>query len=187
MARKRGRGTVINTHICLAQPRIDEEVDFVELIRLKGMEPTVRLLDDRWVPCGDADLPGNAAIHGSGDEPLLCTERIFYGGELPLIYSRVYYKKSNLKFDYKKWNGYGELSLSEFLEIFCHKQPNTSLAELGLCKADEALSVHLQVPVGETLFKMADMRYTFDGEEIVSGYAVFRSELLPLKLLRRKI
>ena len=49
VSRRRGKGILINDHICRLGPRIDEQVDFMDLIRLHGMEPSVRLTDERWM------------------------------------------------------------------------------------------------------------------------------------------
>ena len=55
VSRRRGKGILINDHICRLGPRIDEQVDFMDLIRLHGMEPSVRLTDERWVDCEAAE------------------------------------------------------------------------------------------------------------------------------------
>lgn len=142
IARKRGKGTVINTPVCLAQPRIDEEISFIELIRSKGMSPTVKLLEDRWVSGAESGLPEDAEIRQDGEQ-LLMEERLFFGDGVPLIHSKLLFKGSNIVYDYKKWSGYGELSPSEFLEIFCRVQATFTLVELDLRDADAEMAERL--------------------------------------------
>lgn len=183
VARKRGKGTVINAQVCQAQPRIDEQISFTELIESKGMTPGVTLLDDRWISPEEAGLPEDADIL-RGRAPLLMLERNFCGDGKPLIHSKVYFRGDNLSADYKKWNGYDELSLSEFLEVFCARKATVTLAELDLYQADIDLAGKLQVETGTTLFQMTDVRFDFDGHEIVRGRASFCPQALPLKLVR---
>lgn len=183
IARRRGKGTVINIPVCLAQPRIDEEISFFELIRSKGMTPMVKPLEDRWISGTESGLPAGAEILRD-DGPLLLLERLFYGDGVPLIHSKILFKGSNIVYDYKKWSGYGELSPSEFLEIFCRSQATVTLVELDLCEADAALAGKLEVPVGKSLFHMSDTRYDFGGGEIVCGQATLCAQILPMKLVR---
>ena len=56
--RRRGKGILINAHVCRMGPRIDEQVDFMELIRLHGKVPSVHLTGEHWVDASEAaDLP----------------------------------------------------------------------------------------------------------------------------------
>lgn len=183
ISRKRGKGTVINAQVCQAQPRIDEQISFTELIEAKGMRPTVQLLEDRWVNPEEAQVPADAEILRAGG-PLLLMERLFLGDGVPLIHSRVYFRGDNFTADHTKWSGYGELSLSEFLEVFCTRKATVTLAELDLYRADAALAGKLQVAPDEPLFRMTDIRYDFDSRELVHGRAVFCHQVLPLKLVR---
>lgn len=185
ITRRRGKGILINAHVCRLGPRIDEQMDFAELIRLQGLEPSVRLISDTWADAAEAEgLPQKSEIRDCG-EPLLCLERVFYGGSQPLIYSRGYYRKSNFQFDYRKWKGFEALTLNEFLEIFCFQQANTTLAELDLETVSGRVAELLGMPEGTTLFRMGDIRYALDGQEILSGYVLFHHSLLPLQLFRQ--
>lgn len=186
IARKRGKGTVINVQVCQAQPRIDEEIDFKELFELRGMEYSVHLLDNRWVKPAQAELPPEAQIV-HGEDALLMMERIFCGNGIPMIHSKVFFRQSNFAFDYQKWSGYAELTLSEFLEIFCREKPNVNLAEIHLATAQDEMANVLQRAPGTPLMRMDDIRYSFDGHEIMRGVAHYCSEVLPLKLVRRKV
>ena len=185
IARKRGKGTLINRQICQAKPRIDEQISFTDLIAAKGMTPTVQLLEDRWVEPQEADLPPEAGILQSNG-PLLMMERAFCGDDLPLIHSKVYFRGDNLTMDYRHWSRYGDLSLSEFLEAFCIRRATVTLAELDLCPVDPVLAGKLKVAPETVLFRMTDIRYDFDGYEIVRGRAVFCPQVLPLKLVRHE-
>ena len=185
VSRRRGKGILINTHVCRLGPRIDEQVDFMELIRLRGMEPSVRLTDEEWVDCADADGLAEGSILKTCGEQLLRLERVFCGDGKPMIYSLVYHRRSNFKFDYQKWKGFEELNLNEFQEIFCLRQANTTVAELDLCEVRGEVAQKLELPAGSTLFRMGDIRYALEGDELLSGHVLFHHALLPLRLFRR--
>lgn len=185
IARKRGKGTVINVQICNAQPRIDEEIDFKELFHLRGMELSVQLLDDRQVLPQEAGLPEGVQIV-EGEQSLTLLERVFCGNGVPMIHSKVFFRDSNFAFDYRKWSGYAELTLCEFLEVFCRSKPNVNLGELYLAKAEGELAQKLQRVDGTPLLRIDDIRYDFDGHEIMRGVAHYCPEVLPLNLVRRK-
>ena len=184
ISRKHGKGTVINTPVCLATPRIDEEISFVELIREKGMKPLTQLKHERWVSPEDTCLPADAGLLKDG-KPVLMFERIIYGDDMPLIYNQLFYNGENIAYDYKKWEGYGALAPNEFLELFCKTQTNVTLAELDLYCAEGMVAKDLNMKEGTPLFRMNDVRYNFDGTEITRGCTIFCEQVLPLKLVRR--
>lgn len=185
VSRRRGKGILINDHICRLGPRIDEQVDFMDLIRLHGMEPSVRLTDERWVDCEAAEGLAQGSTLKTCGEPLLRLERVFCGDGKPVLYSLAYYRKSNFKFDYQKWKDFEDLSLCEFLEIFCLRQANTTVAELDFCQVHGAVAQKLELAPGSTLFRMGDIRYALEGDELVSGHVLFHHAFLPLRLYRR--
>ena len=185
IARKRGKGTSINRQICQAKPRIDEQISFTDLIAAKGMTPSVQLLEDQWVSPEEAELPADAGMRRA-DGPLLMLERAFCGDGQPLIHSKVYFRGDNFTVDYKNWSHYGDLSLSEFLEAFCIRRATVTLAELDLCPVDASLAQKLRVAPETVLLGMTDIRYDFDGHEIVRGRAIFCPQVLPLKLVRHE-
>lgn len=111
----------------------------MDLIRLHGMEPSVRLTDERWVDCEAAEGLAQGSTLKTCGEPLLRLERVFCGDGKPVLYSLAYYRKSNFKFDYQKWKDFEDLSLCEFLEIFCLRQANTTVAELDFARYTEPL------------------------------------------------
>ena len=102
-----------------------------------------------------------------------------------MLYSLAYYRKSNFKFDYQKWKDFEDLSLCEFLEIFCLRQANTTVAELDFCQVHGAVAQKLELAPGSTLFRMGDIRYALEGDELVSGHVLFHHAFLPLRLYRR--
>ena len=186
VTRKRGVGTRINTHIFMAQPRVDEQLDYLELIRATGREPECKYLSDAWILTPEEPVLDETFRTEPG-ERLLRLERCFYGGGIPLIYSRVYIKESIFRLDYSKWNGYQDLSIFEFLETFCVKQVHITLAELNIVPADTSLAQQLEVSQGTPLLLMRDTGYTVEGEAIVRANAYLRPDILPVKLVRHRI
>lgn len=184
ITRRRGKGILINENVCRLGPRIDEQIDFQELIQLHGLTPSIKLIGDRWVDAENAFLPAGSHLRECG-EPLLEIERIFCGSGQPLLHSLAYFRGSNFKFDHRMWKNFEELNLCEFLEIFCHQQPNTTVAELDIYAADRQTADKLGLPEGTSLLRMSDIRYALDGSEIMGGYVLFHQKLLPLKLFRR--
>ena len=184
ISRKHGKGTVINTPVCLATPRIDEEISFVELIRERGMTPATHLKEERWVTGEETGLPRDVGLLEDG-KPVLMLTRVVYGDNPPLIYNELFYRGDNLVYDYKKWEGYGALAPNEFLALFGRTQTNVTLAELDLWAADSTVARELGLEAGTGLFRMSDVRYNFDGGEISRGRTVFCPQVLPLKLVRR--
>lgn len=186
VTRKRGVGTLINTHIFTAQPRVDEQVDFMELIRAAGYEPSCAFLNDEWTKTAD---PGtlDETFRLEEDEELLLLERVFKGDHRPLIYGKAYIKESIFSVDYSKWQGYRDLSIFEFLETFCTKQVHITLAELNIYPADGLLAQQLGVAQGTPLFLMKDTGYTVEGEAIIRANSYLCPEILPVKLVRHRI
>ena len=184
ISRKHGKGTVINTPVCLASPRIDEEISFVELLKERGMAPYTKLIRERWVAPEESGLPPETGLL-EGGKPVLMFERVIYGDDIPLIYNELFYRGENIIYDYKKWEGYGALAPNEFLALFGRTQTNVTLAELDLWNVDERVAEILNVKEGTGLFGMNDVRYNFEGEEISRGRTVFCTQVLPLKLVRR--
>lgn len=180
--RCRGRGTVINIPVYKAKGRIDEQVSFMDLIREKQAEPSVRLVNAQWLPMSETEIPQNAEIR-SEDAPVLMLERICFADEVPVIYNKIYYRASNFRFDYEKWPGYGTLSTNEFLELFCKEQPDVTITDLDQHKTNRREADCLNIAEGETLFRMHETRYGASQRELVHGYALFCPQILPLRLV----
>ena len=147
LTRWRGRGTLINVPVCAAQPRVDEEFSFQELFAARGC----RLRCGFWRTAAPARRGGVAgrSENRPGEERLLMLERVFLGDGVPMIHSRVYFRGSNLEFDYQSWKNFAELTLNEFLELFCIRQPVVTLAEQTVETADAGLAAKLEVAVGD--------------------------------------
>ena len=179
------KGILINDHICRLGPRIDEQVDFMDLIRLHGMEPSVRLTDERWVDCEAAEGLAQGSTLKTCDEPLLRLERVFCGDGKPVLYSLAYYRKSNFKFDYQKWKDFEDLSLCEFLEIFCLRQANTTVAELDFLPGARRRGPKAGAGARQHVVSYGGYPLCLGGDELVSGHVLFHHALLPLQLFRR--
>lgn len=74
---------------------------------------------------------------------------------------------------------------SEEMEAVIHQKLLPALAELDLETVSGRVAELLGLPEGTTLFRMGDIRYALDGQEILSGYVLFHHSLLPLQLFRQ--
>ena len=185
ISRFKGKRAMVNFQICRAKPRIDEQIQFEEIIEAKNLSAYVRLIDEGWVDISAADLPEDAEIR-SRQGPLLKIRRIIHEEHSgrPLIYNQLYFDGKNIVRNYREQEGYEALAPNEFLELFGEQACEITLSEIYVHQLEGELSELMAVPTGTALLAISDIRYSPSGHELARGLSIFSSELTPFRLIQ---
>ena len=182
IARRHGVGTVINRHVLAVKNRMDQEVEFFEIIRNCGCIPEVRLVWMGEIPA-DAHVAGKLGIEEGA--MVLCKCSVCCADGVPVICWTDVLAKSLLKREYTEADFSG--LIFDFLRNFCKVDAYMDLTELSAVAADEPLAKRLEVPVGTPLLNMEEVDYDIEGKPIFYSDQYFTNGPIQHTVLRKKL
>ena len=181
--RRHGIGTIINKHVVSVATRIDLEVEFLDMIREAGAEPSLEIVDISTVQCTE-DMAGK--LDTIANTPVLSVARKISGDGMPVIYCTDY-----ISFQVIKDYAYTDKDLSEpifyFLSKFCDVDVSMDLSVIEPVLADEYLAGQLQVKVGAPLMMIDEIGYDVSGRRVLYSEEYYANRLLRHTVMRKKI
>ena len=182
ITRRHGVGTIINHYVLDAQPRMDIEVEFLDMIRQSGFTPAVASVQ---ISEGVADTKIASQLKIEEGDPVIRIARLCTADGKPAIYCEDVLAKSLIKKDYTPANL--NFPIFHFLQQFCGVSAYLDLSDLKPIVADEDLSDLLEVPVGSPLLLMDEVDYDIDGNPVFCSKEFFVDGIFRHTVLRKKL
>ena len=182
ISRHQGVGTVINRHVLAVKVRMDMEIEFMEMIKQSGHEPSLLSTSYETVSATES-VAAHLAIP-AGD-PVLRVSRLIGADGKPAIYCEDYIpttlikKKEYTKEDLQK-------PIFSFLKQFCALEPHMDLTEVRPEVASAALAGMFLVPVGTPLLYLDELNYDKEGMPMLYSPQYYIGGVIPHTLLRMK-
>jgi len=182
ITRRHGVGTVINRHVVNVRPRMDIEVEFLDMIRQSGYEAEVAFVRSEEAAADEAAASRLRIPEGT---PVLRVSRLCTADGRPAIYCEDVVERSRLR------DGWTEedlrLPFFHLLEDFGGVSAYLDLTDLRPVTADGRLSELLQVPQGAPLLYMDEVDYDIDGSPVFCSGEYFADGVLRHTVLRKKL
>lgn len=182
ITRRAGEGTLINRHVLNVRPRMDMEVEFLDMVRQSGKEAAVSFIR---VMDGTADEHIASQLQIPVGTPLIRVARLITADGVPAIYCLDVVEKARVHGaptmeDYR-------LPIFHFLKDFCQINPYLDLTEVRPAKADEHLSETLKVALGTPLLLMDEVDYDIDGNPVFCSLQYYRDGIIRHMVMRKKL
>ncbi|MBR3381861.1 MAG: GntR family transcriptional regulator [Clostridia bacterium] len=182
ISRRQGVGTIINRHVLNVPVRMDLEIEFMDMVRRSGGEPSERLVKAGSVL--SAHAAEKLGLERTGE--MLFVSRVVLDGSKPVIYCEDFIPKRLIR--------RGDFTAAElekpifaFLADYCGKDAYLDVTEIRPYLAAGAVSRHLGVPDGTPLLFMDEVDYDFEGEPVMYSRQYYIDGVIAHKVVRRKI
>ena len=182
ITRRHGVGTIINRHVLNAQPRMDIEVEFLDMIRQNGHEAAVAYVR---VSDGTADKRIAQQLQIPEGTPIIRVARLCTADGRPAIYCEDVVEKALARGNYTIKDF--KLPIFHFLQRFCGVNPYMDLTDVRPTVADAALSEVFQVPVGAPLLNMEEVDFDIDGKPVFCSSEYFADGIFRHTVMRKKL
>lgn len=154
--RVRGIGTVVNRAVLNLRSRLDQKLEYYDLIRSFGSYPHADGIQVSTLRAGE-EMAASLEIH-PGDE-LICVKKRVLADTAPVIYSINYLPRALFgSRDITRL----DLTASAFdiLEQECHQQVSSNVAHLKASCGDETIRAAMRLAPGEAMLLLDEVCYT---------------------------
>jgi GntR family transcriptional regulator len=185
--RKHGVGTFLNQSARNIQTRLDESIEFGELIRSANYEPELGLLECQIIPA-DAALADRLQIQP--DEPVLSIRKSFKANGTPLIYCintiplRLAPPESR---DGLAQQVLPQLSIYTILERWFSQHVSFQISNVSACLAGPEIGEILSTACGSPLLRLEDVGYSDRQQALFSADVYFLPGVIQFQLVRSPI
>lgn len=182
LERMRGIGTVIHRDIVNLQSRLDLKIEYNDLIRSMGYQPTTELVELGEAP---ADEKLSTALEVDVGAPLLVCKKLLRAGAKPVIYSidhlplRLFQGSDPARMDWK-------MPLFDLLENHLGIAVDTDIASISASLGAPAIRKMLDMEEGEALFLIDEVGYYRLKQPIFHSYG-FYSNFFSFTMLRKRL
>lgn len=185
--RKHGVGTFVNSSGVNIRTRLDESIEFGQLIRAANYEPELGFLDCRVEP---ADSQIAAHLQMKPGEPVLSIRKVFKANEMPVIYclNAVPLALANhgMSADLAQQVD-AKLSIYTVLERWFDQQIAFQISDVSACVAGDENSGRLNCSSATALLRLEDVGFN-DGEQPVFYADIYYIPgLIQFQLVRKPI
>ncbi|MCL4562701.1 MAG: GntR family transcriptional regulator [Chloroflexi bacterium] len=185
--RKHGVGTFVNGTAVNIRTRLDESVEFGQLIRAANYEPELGFLDCRVEPAG---LEVAAHLQMEAGEPVLCIRKVFKASGTPVIYCMnavpVSLIPNELHVDLSK-NVNPELSIYTVLERWFNQQVAFQLSDVSACVAGDETGAMLNCSPTTALLHLEDVGFNGMQQPVLYADIYYIPGPIQFQLVRRPI
>lgn len=153
--RVRGIGTVVNRAVLNLRSRLDQKLEYYDLIRSFGSYPHADGIQISSLRAGE-EMAASLEIH-PGDE-LICVKKRVLADTAPVIYSINYLPRALFgSRDITRL----DLTASAFdiLEQECHQQVSSNVAHLKASCGDETIRAAMRLAPGEAMLLLDEVCY----------------------------
>ncbi|HZK29333.1 MAG TPA: GntR family transcriptional regulator [Clostridia bacterium] len=183
ITRRRGIGTVINRNVVNVKTRLDIEIEFLDMVRAIGCEPSMTLLSAK---IETANPLAAEKLGAPSNTPLLTTTRIIAANGTPVIFC-VDHIPSSIIVNYDYTMEELEPPVFYFLEKYCHTKVWMDLTEIKIVTANAFMSETLQISEGTPLFLLDEVAYNIDNKPVLYAQEYFVNGAFKHTVLRKKL
>lgn len=183
ISRRQGVGTIINKHVLAVKTRMDLELEFLDMIREAGAEPSLIIEDISIIFCDDILA---CKLETKAQTPVLKIVRIVSGNGVPSIFCTDYISFQIIS-DYSYSREDLEKPVFYFLEHFCNTDVYMDLSVVEAVLADDYLAERLKVEKGAPLLKVDERGFDINGKCVLYSDEYYAGNILQHTILRKKI
>ncbi len=181
ITRRQGDGTYANPHVINITTRIDDLIEYRDMIRAAGYKPQATILSVNIEEAPD-DLAGRLNIDPR--TPLLVTRQVLLADGSPSIYVEDAIPVGLIKEDYK--NSDVETSIFSFLEEKCFVRLDYTISEIEPCVCRGTVAQVLKMEPCQAVLKTIATCYNEDSQPIMASQSYYKTSIIRFSLLRKR-
>jgi GntR family transcriptional regulator len=182
ISRRRGIGTIINTHVLQADARLDIDQEIIEVLIQKGYTPSVGNIHFETV-IADDDVADRLKLN-SGEEILKVVSVVCADG-VPAVHiiDRLPMAIIVEPYDFDDF----KVSIFEFMREKCSEQIESDLSHVKPVIADEKLAKIFKIDPCEPLLYLDEVGYTAGNVPVLLSEEYFNPKVFDFSVFRRKL
>lgn len=185
--RKHGLGTFVNSRATHIQTRLDESIEFGELIQAAGYEPGLGYLDSR-VEAASASIAERLAI--AEGEQVLSIYKVFEANGDPVIYlTNIIPLKLATANNLEEILDRSHLhrSVYSLLDRWFGQKVAYQISSVSATISGPEISARLRCPEESALLRMEDVGYNLEQQAVFYGDVYFLPGTFEFQLIRKPV
>jgi GntR family transcriptional regulator len=186
--RRQGLGTFVNTKAVNIQTRLDESVEFAELIRSSGYEPELSYLHCAVEPA-TPDISERLQIEAGSS--VVAIKKVFLANHIPVIYCINMIPLSLIDDEQERATTCSEidpsLSIYTVLARWFSQQVSFQISDVEACNANEVSASMLKCPRGTALLHLQDIGFNERQKAVFLGDLYYMPGLIQFQLIRKPL
>lgn len=185
--RQHGVGTFVNSNAVNIRSRLDESIEFGQLIRAANYEPELGFLDCHVEP---ASLQVATHLQIEAMEPVLCIRKVFKANGTPVIYCMnavpVSLSPQELPTDLSQGMK-AELSIYTVLDRWFNQQIAFQISDVSACVAGDDTGAMLNCSPPTALLRLEDVGFNGKQQPVFYADLYYIPGLIQFQLVRKPI
>ena len=182
ISRCHGVGTIINRHVLDIAPRMDIEVEFMDMVREAGFTPEAQVLSANVEPAGPEVA---TRLQLAETAPCLYIAKLVTADGRGAIYCQDIIDCEKIR-DHSYSREVFSQPVFYFLQRFCGLVPSLDVTSVKAVSADGSLAKLLGLQEGEPLLYMDEVDYDRDGKPILYARQYYVNGIIQHSLVRKK-
>jgi len=185
--RKQGLGTFINKPVLGIRTRLDESIEYANLIRSAGFQPAVHVINTTIQP---ATRSQRASLHIAAGTPVIMFRKRFDADGRPVVFCINTIPFSLLAeeaWDRVRDDIHPGQSLYEVLECCFHQKVAYQIADVEAAGAEPETAAHLECEHQEPLLCIKEIGYNQKQIPVFLGEGYFKPGKMHFQVLRRPV
>ena len=185
--RKHGIGTFVNSNAVNIRSRLDESIEFGQLIRAANYEPELGFLDCQ-VESANLEIATHLQIEP--EEAVLCIRKVFKANGTSVIYCMNAVPASIAPNEFKTHlasNVNPELSIYSVLERWFNQRVAFQLSDVSACLAGDEIGAMLNCLPTNALLHLEDIGYNSGQLPVLYANVYYIPGLIQFQLVRKPI
>jgi GntR family transcriptional regulator len=182
ISRRRGIGTIINTHVLEAGARLDIDQEILEVLAQKGYKPSVGNIHFEKI---SADENIAARLKVDPGEEILQVESVINADGLPAVHITDMLPLRIIQVSYEVQDF--ERSIFDFMKEKCSEQIESDLSHVKPVNANAKLAEIFQVEIGRALLFLDEVGYTASNVPVLLSQEYFHPAIFDFSVFRRKL
>lgn len=180
ITRQRSKGTVANIEVVNATSRIDLKMELHDMIEEEGYKPSFKTQRIEFMETLDP-------VFGKSEKRFLQIEKVFYADDIPAVYCIDRVADSYAKRGENEISLLKEISLYNFLENYCNTSIEYVLAGIEVSVPPKNIAECLEIPLDIPILRLDDIGYDYNHGHVIHSNLYFKSGVLNLNILRKRL
>jgi GntR family transcriptional regulator len=181
ITRRRGDGTYANPDVINIKTRLDDLIEYQEMIRAAGYEPQATMLSVETEEASD-EVAGKLNIE-PGTSLLVARQVLSADGD-PAIYVEDMIPVTLIKEQYDKSEL--EKSILGFLEEKCYVRLDYTISEIEPCVCSGQVAGVLEMEPCQAVLKTTATCYSEDSKPIMASQSYYKTSIIRFSVLRKR-
>lgn len=185
--RQQGRGTFVNSRAAQIHTRMDESIEFGELIQAAGYEPGLGFLEGR-IEAASPEIAGRLAI--AEGEPVLTIHKVFEASGKPVIFLINILPLKLLKGGSPQEllaEGSLHAAIYTILDRWFGQKVAYQISSVSAVTAGAEIAQRLRCPLGSALLRMEDVGYNDDQEPVLYADVYYMTGTFEFQMIRKPV